>query len=310
MSAARKTLEVAVCTYRRAGIVDTLASLARQNVPEGWEMSILVVDNDDRPSGENRVAAFAATAPVPMRYIHRPAGNISIARNGALDAARGRYLAFIDDDETADPGWLAALVATQAETGADVVLGPVRAVYSADAPVWMRRLDAHSAAPVDVAGTIRTGYSCNVLIDRSAPAFRGLRFDPGLGRSGGEDTAYFTHAFRRGARFAEAPGAVVREAVPTHRARFFWLARRRFRSGQTHGRLLAETGRGPSRAAAAGTAALKVLYCLGHAALAAPDAARRNGALLRGTLHAGTLSGLFGARPITLYGASEGGMRP
>lgn len=304
------TIEVAVCTYRRAGVVDTLASLDHQNLPGNWTMAVLVVDNDDTPSAREAVLGFASQARHEVRYIHCPAGNISVARNGALAAARSRFLAFIDDDERAEVDWLHSLFAAQQAEGADVVLGPVRAVYRDDAPYWLRRLDPHSTAPVHAGGAIRTGYSCNVLMDLSSPAFAGARFDTALGRSGGEDTAFFTHAYRRGAIFAEAPSAVVTEEVPAERARLGWLARRRFRSGQTHARLLAETETGGRRAAAAALATLKVGYCVAAAMLALPRATARNRALLRGCLHLGTLGGLLGARPITLYGPDAEGAAP
>lgn len=301
-------IEVAICTYRRPGVVDTLASVARQKLPEGGTFAILVVDNDAGPSAESRIRGYAHQSGMAVRYIHAPASNISVARNAALDAARARFLVFIDDDEIAEPGWLAALAAAREASGADVVLGPVRAVYGADAPRWIRALDTHSARPVAKRGTIRTGYSCNVLLDLECSAFSDLRFDPALGRSGGEDTAFFTRAFRRGARFAEAPDARVSETVPRERARFSWLARRRFRSGQTHGRLLGETVRGAAVVREAALAVLKVGYCAAAAILFLPLPERRNAAALRGCLHAGTLAGLLGARPITLYGDTAPGV--
>lgn len=299
---------VAVCTYRRATLSETLASLAAQVMPSDMTFGIVVIDNDLTPSAKESVEAFDLTAPITVRYVHCPSGNISIARNGALDATEARYLAFIDDDEVAEPGWLAALLTAQQSTHSDVVLGPVQAIYDPQTPDWMRQLDTHSTAPVDVKGTIRTGYSCNVLIDRTSPALTGLRFDLGLGQSGGEDTAYFTHAYRRGARFTLAETALVRETVPQSRAKLAWLARRRYRSGQTHGQLLGETADFGALILAFALASLKLTYCAGLVSLRATNPAARNGALLRGALHLGTLSGLIGRRPIKLYGATADGV--
>ena len=62
------------------------------------------------------------------------AANISIARNACLEHSRGELLVFIDDDETATPEWLASLVAKMDESGADVVLGPVKAIYGTPTP--------------------------------------------------------------------------------------------------------------------------------------------------------------------------------
>lgn len=300
-------VEVAICTFRRPELSNALMSVTRQNLPEGVDLAILVVDNDREPSAEPMVREAARRSTVPIRYAHCPFGNISVARNGALDRAEAHYLAFLDDDEEADPDWLAHLLEEREKSGASVILGPVVAAYSNDAPGWLKRLDPHSTKPVHVKGQIRTGYSCNVLIDLSDPAFQGLRFDLALGRSGGEDTAFFTRAARNGARFAEASSAVVREKVTDHRATFKWLAKRRFRSGQTHGRLLGDGASAGIRIAEIGLAALKTAYCLGAAAIALPDKAKRNGAILRGVLHIGTISGLIGTTPITLYGTSENG---
>jgi len=307
MKAAPASIEVAVCTFRRPDLARTLASLDRQDRPRGVAVSILVIDNDAAPTAAPLVERFASTARLPVRYVHCPGANISIARNGALDHASARHLAFIDDDEEAGRGWISALVAAAESQKADVVLGPVRALYEAGAPTWMRRLDPHSTAPVEVAGTIRTGYCCNVLVDLKSAAVAGLRFDPALGRSGGEDTAFFSEAFRRGARIVHAPDALVTEAVVPERACFAWLARRRFRSGQTHGRLLADEARGPRRLAEIGIAALKFGYCAFAALAAAADTERRNAALLRGSLHGGAITGLAGMRPITIYSSSTDG---
>ena len=298
---------VAICTFRRPELADALASVTRQNVPPWADLSILVIDNDDAPSAGHIVREQARSATIPIRYVHCPFGNISIARNGALRQAEARFLVFLDDDEVADQNWLTHLLETQRETGASVVLGPVAAMYDPETPDWITRLDPHSTNPVYVNGSIRTGYSCNVLMDLSDPSFEGLTFDLSLGRSGGEDTAYFTHAAHQGARFAEAKKAVVRETVPHARATFAWLARRRFRSGQTHGRLLGEHIRTARLCVEISLATLKIAYCAALATLLLPDTVRRNGAALRGILHAGMIAGLFGSHPITLYDPTETG---
>ena len=305
MSAVLQRVEVAVCTYRRPALVDTLYSLLDQKLPAGWQFSVLVIDNDISPSAEATVRKIAETAPVVVRYAHCPASNISIARNGALDHSQARFLAFIDDDEIATSGWLLALIEAHIQTDADAVLGPVEAIYGPDTPNWMRTVDTHSTSPVYVRGRIETGYSCNVLIDRECAAFDGLRFDLSLGSSGGEDTAFFTHAFRKGATFAGTRSALVTEIVPSQRASFLWLALRRYRAGQTHGLLAAEPSSNRNWLISIGLAGLKFAYCLFAAILLLPVAAHRNAALLRGCLHLGTIGGLFGSRPITLYGSSK-----
>ena len=292
-------IDVCVCTYRRRYLEQTLRSLAALDLPRGLTVRVIVADNDIWPSARRLVEALAAELPCEVRYIHCPASNISLARNACLDAAGGDFLAFVDDDSTVSPGWLAKLVETAAATGADAVLGPVHSVYAPSAPGWMRRGDFHSTRPVWTEGEIRTGYSGNVLLDRASPHVAGRHFNLGLGRSGGEDTEYFSHLHQSGGRIAYAPDAAAYEPVTQNRQQFSWLTKRRFRSGQTHGRLLAARHAVLPQAC---LAVAKAALSFGAALAFAPVAHLRNRQVLRGVMHAGVVSGLFGVREIHLYG--------
>jgi succinoglycan biosynthesis protein ExoM len=302
-------IDICVCTYRRAELEATLLSIAEMRRPEGARVRVIVADNDDAPSARDRVYRLAARLPFEVSYVHCPASNISIARNACLDLAGGDLLAFVDDDETVSADWLAELLRRAVETGADAVLGPVRAVYSADAPAWMRKGDFHSTMPVWVDGEIRTGYTCNLLLRRTSPRLAGRCFNLALGRTGGEDTEYLGRLHEAGGRIAFAPAALVFEPVPAERARFAWLARRRFRMGQTHGRILSEGAAGAARARHMALAGAKLAYCLAAAAFFLFNAKSRNGSILRGIMHSGVLGGLSGVREIVQYGDEPAGAR-
>jgi succinoglycan biosynthesis protein ExoM len=303
--AANDTIIIGICTFRRAAIAETLASLAVLDMPR-QSVSILVADNDDHPTAAEAVARVASTHPLTIRYIHAPARNISVARNAILVAALdagARYLAFLDDDETASPGWLAGLLAKLSASGMAAVVGPVCAAYSPGAPGWMQRGAVHDIRPeLDAKGTVREAYTSNVLLDLANPALRSLRFDPARGRTGGEDTAFFRALKAAGEHIGFAPDAVVHEMVPPDRAKLSWLLRRRYRMGQTHAGLIME-GRGwRRRSAAIALAAAKALACLGLAGLHAFDPLRRNLALTRGALHTGAVAELIGLDRIEIYG--------
>ena len=296
------TVDICICTFRRASLGDTIMSLARMALPQA-AARIIVADNDTIPSARVLVEQVVPQVPFPVLYLHCPASNISLARNACLDAATAQYLAFVDDDEIVDPHWLSTLLARAEESRADVVLGPVEAVYDASMPDWLRRGRFHSAAPVVDRGEIRTGYTCNVLIRRS-PRFDGERFDLGLGRSGGEDTDYFRRLHHAGARLVEAPSALVYEPVTPSRAGLGWLLRRRIRSGQSHGMGFREHRLAP-RLRVMGLALSKVAYCLTLTALTVSSPVRWRSTLLRAALHAGVVGGVLGARQQPLYGAAS-----
>jgi len=306
MSRAATKVDVCVCTFRREAIRETLVSLAGQELPDSVVMRVVVADNDAVPSAGARVREAAAALGLDLAYVHAPAGNISIARNAALDAAGGDWIAFIDDDEAADADWLSELLAAASATGADVVFGPVVPVFHAPAPAWMSDGSFHTVEPTFRNGEIAGGHAGNVLISRRLIARTGARFDVKFGRTGGEDTDFFDRLIRRGATMRYAPNAVARESVPSDRATMAWLVRRRFRYGQTHGAMIARRHPElPGRTREAARAGAKALACLGVLMINPFPPRRRAFWLLRGALHLGVVVKLFGLRTIVEYGGAE-----
>jgi succinoglycan biosynthesis protein ExoM len=302
-----RSVDICVCTFRRPQLEDCLRSLFSQAIPEGVEARILVSDNDETRSAQALVSRLAQDAPLPVVYLHSPSRNISIARNACLAAQAADFVAFIDDDETASPQWLSELLSTAETSGAEIVVGPVQAKYAEDAPAWMRRADLHSTYPVTVGGEIRTGYTCNVLMDMRSTALAGRWFNIARGRTGGEDTEFFDAAHRAGGRIDYAPKAIVEEIVTPERATLGWLMRRRFRMGQTNGHLRAGRAGGIRLPAELTLAAAKVAYCMAASALTILSPAQRYRNWLRGVMHAGAISGLLGGRELRLYDIAAGG---
>ncbi|MFB9949548.1 glycosyltransferase [Rhizobium puerariae] len=298
-------IDIGICTYRRPELRATLESLFALAVPAGAALRLIVADNDAGPSARALVDGLRGQSPFPISYVHCPKSNISIARNACLAECDADYLAFIDDDETARPQWLAELLNVASLTRADAILGPVRAIYGVRSAAWMRNGDFHSTMPVWVGARIRTGYTCNVLLDMRSPAVAGRRFALSLGQSGGEDTHFFTELTEAGGRIEFAPNAVVEEIVPEKRASFSWLAKRRFRSGQTHGRIVASRNPGLGRLKQTGLAGMKFAYCAALTAATFLSPVTRNRYALRAALHAGAVSGTLGMREIRQYGVAE-----
>ncbi len=307
MAAENRRIDICVCTFRRPELADTLRSLAALDMPAGFGIGVIVADNDDEPTAQALVTELAQELNLVVRYRHAPARNISVARNACLDASTADFVAFIDDDETASAQWLAELIAVAETSGAEAVLGPVRAHYRTDAPDWMREGDFHSTLPVWVQGEIRTGYTCNVLLNMRADSLRDRRFSLARGQSGGEDTEFFDRMVKAGGRIAFAPQAFVDEVVPSSRAAFDWLRRRRFRFGQTHGHLIGHNAGAIKRVKEVGLASAKAAYSFAMAALTAISPVRRNRSVLRGIMHVGVVSGLVGISEIRQYGLPEQG---
>ncbi|MEI9963934.1 MAG: glycosyltransferase family 2 protein [Caulobacteraceae bacterium] len=142
MSAA-PAVSVVVPTCRRPQpLALAVRSVFAQTGVDPAATELVVVDNDPAGSAADAAAVLAAEAPFPLRYVHEPTPGVASARNTGVAAAAAGLIAFLDDDEEASPGWLAALLQAQARFDADVVFGPVRGM----APSGVRRHRAYLEA--------------------------------------------------------------------------------------------------------------------------------------------------------------------
>ena len=234
------SVAVLIPTFRRnAALTRALESVFCQTrTPD----EIIVADNDPDAGAKAMVTALQAHSPCPLIYVHAAEPGVANARNTGFAATSAPLIAQLDDDETASPGWLAALLAQHTALGTAVVFGPVTARAHAPGPVraaLMRRL--YSRRGPDVNARLNKPFGCgNSLIDRTAVALPDPVFDPRANERGGEDDILFAQLGAQGAGFGWAVAATVTEHVEDRRARWRHLLARSLAYGQ-----------GPSQTAAA-----------------------------------------------------------
>jgi len=234
----RDCVSVCVCTYQRSTLLARLLdALDEQLTGDAFSFEVVVVENDERRLSEAVVRERAAGARAPICYDCEPERNISLARNRTVRDARGNLIAFIDDDERPGKDWLCSLYRTFKDSGADGVLGPVVPEFPADAPRWLndgrvferpRHETGTRIGPKDA----RTG---NVLLNRSLFVDGETWFDPALGRTGGEDTDFFTRQRAKGRMFVWCDEAIAYETIPPERWSASFHLRRMWRSGTISG---------------------------------------------------------------------------
>jgi succinoglycan biosynthesis protein ExoM len=295
-------IEICVCTFKRPSLEATLRSLGAQVPPADTSLRIIIADNDDTPSARELVMRVASELPFPVVYIHAPSRNISIARNACLDAASGDFLAFIDDDEVAPPTWLQGLFEKLTEGRFDAVFGPAIAQYPQAAPAWIRTPDYHSNVPAERNGTVQTGHTCNAMISRTAPRFEAQRFLLEKGRTGGEDTEFFFRAWCAGARMAIAEDVQVFEPVDPARLKLSWIAKRKYRSGITYGRLSRGNLSLGSTAISLIATFGKIAFCMAISTLTFYSITLRNYWFLRAIFHVGVFTSVLSVKEQELYG--------
>jgi glycosyltransferase involved in cell wall biosynthesis len=220
---------VCICTYRRPQLLQKLLEAVDGQHTEGcFSVSIVIVDNDSAQSAEPVVQRFATTSKTPSRYLVEPVQNIALARNRAVGAAGGEYVALIDDDEHPDPGWLLALFRALLRHDADGALGPVLPDYDTPPPRWVLegQLCERERFP---SGTMlrnpRYTRTSNVLLARTLLK-SAAPFDPRFGLTGGEDSDFFRRLLRDGCRLVWSDEACVHERVPPERLLAGYFVRR------------------------------------------------------------------------------------
>lgn len=290
-------IDICVCTFKRDSIRRAMLSIDKQVLPQGATVRLIVIDNDVEPSAKGRVDETAALMTVPVKYVHAPAHNISIARNAGLDATDADWIAIMDDDEYAAPNWISSLLGHAIENEYDVVFGPAIARYPEGTPEWILARDYLSSYPEPRNGEYRTGPTNNTLMRASSPHILGRRFLLEKGRTGGEDTAFFFDVWHAGGRLGMCEKAIVYEDVDPGRLKFDWLNQRKFRSGMTYGRSSLHSDHLVFRVLLAGLAAVKSAYCLTRAAAAFSSPTNRNFWKLRCTFHKGVMSAFLREEP-------------
>lgn len=224
---------VLIPTLRRPeSLARALASVQAQAGVSARLAEIVVIDND--PEGSARSTVDECAGPAPLRYVHAPRPGVATARNAGLGATRAQLIAFLDDDEAASPGWLAALLAAQAETGAEVVFGPIQG-RAPDAAPWLQPYleDFFGRAGPAAVGRLAEPFGCgNSLMIRAAALPGETPFNPAADHAGGEDDELFSALAARGGGFGWAPDAWVEEFAPAHRATLSYALTRAFAYGQ------------------------------------------------------------------------------
>ncbi|WP_020179871.1 glycosyltransferase [Methylopila sp. M107] len=229
-------VSVVIPTLDRPGPLRRALASALAQSADGVEIDILVVDNSRDGSARATVAPLMDQAAGRLRYLSVPEPGVANARNAGVAAATGRYVAFLDDDEEAEPGWLGAHVATITSTGADAVFGPVSAraeqggTIGGFGPFFSRALDRPDRADIsDLAAYLGTN---NSMFDK-ARCFSGAEpFAVALNSVGGEDSLLLKRLVLSGRRFGWSAGAKVVEWVPERRLNWAYVRKRKFLSGQ------------------------------------------------------------------------------
>jgi succinoglycan biosynthesis protein ExoM len=262
--AERKTVAVAVCTYKRNEPLTVLlhALLAcAERVTKRAAVGVAIVDDTGdgqaRPVAEN----FADMFELGVEYRISGKQNISIARNLAVETALeiGEWIAMIDDDCEPPPQWLEALLDVQERTGADAVTGRMVRRAPENAPRWITDQPFFELGVEERAdgSEMSVGATFNSLMSSDwLKTHPNIRFDPNMGVVGGEDMVFFRAAHAAGLKIRFSELGFVYENESIERATFGYQLYVYFWHGNSAALACIEDGMKRSRVFVHGTASL------------------------------------------------------
>ncbi len=163
---------------KEAFVEQAIESILAQSLAD---LELIVVDNAS-VDGSRVVAQRLAQSDARVVLLDEPRPGAAAARNRALDAATGEFLAFVDADDFVDPTLLEKAVAQARRTQADIVcFGHDH--YFQDRDVYLYPVHPQapaSFAPGELGGRLLFAGSpnaCTKLFRRSFIEGRGERFD-------------------------------------------------------------------------------------------------------------------------------------
>lgn len=211
---------------RAAALLTALESVVLQDLPRSeWEC--VVVSNNSTDDTLARFADFAAAhGDCRLRLVEETGLGVSYARNRGLEEAIAPLVAFIDDDERVNAGFLRAYADFfDAHAGVHVAGGCIIAEYVTGRPAWMSNyVEMPIANPMNFGSEARpfpvgrVPGGGNMAFRRAAIADCG-GFDPALGRVGqmligGEENDFFERLINSGLQIWYVPDAVMWHIIP------------------------------------------------------------------------------------------------
>lgn len=214
-------LSIVISTYNNAtSLVRTLESVAKQDADTSlWEC--IVVNNASTDDTNVRVEEFIHThSNINLRLVEEATQGLSYARNKGIVESKGDFIAFIDDDETINEGFVTAYIDLFRNYGAFAAAGALEVRYDSERPSWMSHYTEKMIAnPLHLGNKVVTITSSitptggNMAFNREIFNLYG-GFDTELGRRGeqllgGEENDVFERIRNLGERVYYTPFAIA-----------------------------------------------------------------------------------------------------
>lgn len=217
-------ISVVICTCNRASMIErAIESVLHQQTGGFFSYEVLVIDDGSTDHTREVVQRLIKASPSDdLRYLFKNGEGVAAARNYGVNEARGKWIAFFDDDQIADENWLASLYQVAREKRAHCVGGSLSLLlpdnFSLELGPKARR----------VLGERNFGNEIRMYVGEDVPGTGNVLFHKKLFvehngfatamREGAEDTDFFHRIQQAGYEIWYAPEAHGYHVIPESRA--------------------------------------------------------------------------------------------
>ncbi len=181
-----------ICSYNRARfIINAVESIFAQDYDRSL-YEVIVVDNNSTDNTQELLEAYRQQHPgYNFRYYIETNQGVAWARTRCAQEAKGEIVAYLDDDSTAQPGWLASIASFFDEhPAAWSVGGKITPRFLTGIPDWYSKYFFGLVGNFDQGPRVKrlTGarYPCGANMAFRAEVFKEIGyFNTDLGRKGG-----------------------------------------------------------------------------------------------------------------------------
>jgi len=140
-------ISIIICTCNRSKkLSTTLESLQKASISEGLNCEVIVVDNNSKDATKRVVENFVGMTPLTIKYFFEGQRGKSFALNTGVKVAKGKVVAFTDDDIIVDQNWLLAIInATKKYKNYNCFGGRIIPLWQSLPPPWLGTCKPYNA---------------------------------------------------------------------------------------------------------------------------------------------------------------------
>lgn len=227
-----------ICTRQRNALLRLLLeSIWEQPVPPDYDVEVIIVDNNDKPTVTPDVIDLPPK--FKIRVVHEHQAGLVNARNRVLDEAAGScWVIGVDDDEEVAADWLAQFIVAFETLEADIIVAARHLVYAQTTSPFIERMQQDQMPAGEESKILSSAnFALSNKVFDPHPGLE-MRFDLALNESGGEDFEFMLRArHQHGLKILKWPYAIATENFDGQRAMFRYQFKRRYKDQLTRYRI-------------------------------------------------------------------------